>query len=123
MRFPKQKEDLTHLAIGAISMAFANNTKELSREGNLEKLALNYGTDILGPFGFYMVARHFEIQPKKALGILAATVTVSEILDYFHLKGTYDPKDFLAYAVGLGSAYTLDRILQSKSSPQKPSSQ
>jgi len=42
---------------------------------------------------------------------------LSEISDKFD-GGVYDPKDFLAYATGLGLGYIIDKKLESKIPPR-----
>jgi hypothetical protein len=99
-----------YFAIAPVSGAFS---KEYA--GPMENLVHGYAHDVTLPFGFYFFNKMIGSPLGKNKWINAAcvflgcsTFEAAQGLGLYH--GTFDPKDFLAYAVGAGLAIAVDII-------------
>ena len=99
-----------YFAIAPVSEAFS---KEYS--GPMENLVHGYGHDVTLPFGLYFLNKLIGFPLGKNEWVNAAyvflgcsAVETAQGLGLYH--GTFDPKDFLAYAAGAGLAIAVDKI-------------
>ena len=86
-------------------------------DGRYEQLLHGYGHDVMMPFCSYFLNRFLGIGSAKNRWLNAAYAVVGcsafEVMQAFgSYPGTFDPKDFLAYAVGAGAAIGLDVVLE-----------
>ena len=82
--------------------------------------------DILLPFAFYFLLTLVDFAPLKNWIIrfalifgLASAVEIAQALGIPIFGSTYDPLDFLMYALGALSAALLDEVLTTKIFPEK----
>ncbi|HIH14865.1 MAG: hypothetical protein QT08_C0012G0019 [archaeon GW2011_AR17] len=107
----KQRKDFKYLAVAIPPAIISNITKiNFNLNDTVNNFMHSYGNDILIPFSYYFIARHWNISKIKTIGTIGILATLSEIVDSYDEHGVYDPKDFLAYATGLGLAYLLEKI-------------
>ena len=106
---------ITMLIIASIFVIGADWASE-----TVHKLFHSYFADIAIPFGYYLLLVLLEnnYKPLKNWYIKAIAVFVlcslSETLQYFGiyaLAQVFDPLDFVMYALGVGLAALVDRIL------------
>ncbi len=74
----------------------------------------NYGHDFFLPLIVYFCMPRFneEINPSDAALMTFGVMSAGEIAQYLGLyRGTFDPKDFLAYAAGATTAYAIDKLV------------
>lgn len=97
-------------------------------DGQYEHLMHGYGNDISLTFGVYFCSRLVgDIWRKNKWMNIAFGMggcSAFEVAQYLGAyPGTFDPKDFLAYAVGSGAALGVDTILERtvRSPKTKPS--
>ena len=79
----------------------------------VEALFRGYGADVMAPFAYYSLNRAAGARPSIATAIAVAPSIVGELgQKYEWWSGTYDPRDFLAYAAGIALGYCAERIIR-----------
>jgi hypothetical protein len=103
------------LVQGAYSAAVMGGVFADAYQGPMENLVHSYGHDTAFPFGLYFFNKLIGSGLGKNEWINAAYVFLgcsafeaAQGLGLYH--GTFDPKDFLAYAAGAGLAVAVDKL-------------
>ncbi len=99
--------------------AFAANNLFKAAEGPYGELFTSYGADVALPFGAYYLGKLINL-PKianewvnAAAGFVGCSLfEVGQGLGLY--EGTFDPKDFIAYAAGTGLAIGIDKLINRK---------
>ncbi|MBI4918334.1 hypothetical protein HY837_00250 [archaeon] len=102
-----------------IAIAFFNEIYSKNYTGPMENFVHGYAHDVTFPFGLYFLnklagnAKEGEEWANAAFVFLGGSFF--EVLQGFKLfPGTFDPKDFLAYAAGTGLAVAIDKLTSGK---------
>jgi hypothetical protein len=91
----------------------------------------NYAADVTCPAWLYLtlrglhgrgqtvIGRYFAATPERAAVVLFGGSTLTELSQIWwpagFFSGTYDPLDILAYGIGVGACYGLERLSMSTS--------
>jgi hypothetical protein len=91
----------------------------------------NYAADVACPAWLYIIlrglhghgrsaiGRYFAATPERAALVLFGGSTLTEMSQIWwprgFFAGRYDPYDILAYAIGVGACYTLEKVSVSRS--------
>ncbi|HLC91357.1 MAG TPA: hypothetical protein VJI15_06340 [Candidatus Nanoarchaeia archaeon] len=116
---------ISGLYVGAAVIA-----SRLSKHPELpyRELMNGYGHDVALPFGLYFINKlmnhPFAKNPYVNAGTIFLAASALEIGQKFDLPigsyaGTYDPWDFVAYAVGTGLAIGMDKLTFKKKNLEK----
>ncbi|MDP3729056.1 MAG: hypothetical protein Q8R18_06430 [bacterium] len=116
MKFPpeltKEKTSQAGIFLGTVVLGEISKM-DLVTGSPLELSIHNYGTDVLYPLGLYFFTRYLGISQITSIMTVATLSILSEISDTFD-GGVYDPRDFLAYGLGLGIGYLIDSRISKK---------
>ncbi|MFA6888041.1 MAG: hypothetical protein WC254_00935 [Candidatus Woesearchaeota archaeon] len=115
-----------------LSSGYVSNVLDLKRNEiaamvpeAYKEIITGYGFDVTLPMALYYWSRFLTgginpedgiAKPKYILGSVLALAYTAEVLQYFGIDGhdrlatVFDPKDFVAYAVGLGLALGIDKL-------------
>ncbi|MFH0978329.1 MAG: hypothetical protein V1837_03420 [Candidatus Woesearchaeota archaeon] len=78
--------------------------------GPYEEMVAGQAWDALAPVCMYNLFYDTAENDFLRAGIMFGSLCAIEFAQYLGIYGTYDPKDFAAYAVGTALAITLDKI-------------
>ena len=107
-----EKADLYRgIKYAALGLCLAMGSKLY--DGPQEQLIHHYAWDVLGPIIYY----NGVFQPSDSRILKSAvTLAVPSLYEFGQflgvLPGTFDPKDFLAYGLGVAAAVGIDTLLQ-----------
>ena len=101
-----------YVSIGALGAMHSKAAHDIYSSPEIATFMSSYQHDITAPIGVYFVMR--LLGNESVSGRAAATFAIysaGEIAQGLGLYyGTFDPKDFLAYAAGVGLAAAIDKL-------------
>ncbi len=103
----KIKPDLVLCSVGSAA-EFCSLALHAAR-GKAGIFLASYGKDFLEPFAVYTILRGFKLNSLASAGIAFGYPLICEFGQKYGLMfGTYDPNDFIAYALGTGTGILLN---------------